>query len=447
MSNYRAADTKTQWFQNKFPGSDLHLTAETAVVVLHTTESSGWPDYAGGSVAPNYTARPNFQTKRLEWRAHFPDEKSARALQNDAGGVETNTLNAVQVELIGTCDPKHRFTWAGVGKAGVDYVFWPEAPGWALTAVAHFLVDQHKRHGLKFVAPTFLPFPASSGASKVRFSFNQWHTFAGVCGHQHVPENDHGDPGNIDIKRILQMAQSMITPNGLRVAEANLHHDRPDVEARLRVLRKTEADVIFTNEAYNIHTQVRAIFGDDYRIVQGSGGSKGHREVQLLLRKKVFKVLDKGMWQATEQVDGKGGLGNERWVCWAKVEWRGKRLLLVSWHGNAGIQSLKTGLPLLNLKRTQEYVKEIWALERFCRKAQDEGFEVVIGGDGNYRRRTGVKLWQFSPHSLHRRLGLTSVYHNVDIIGFPKSLDLAETTTRVAPGADHKFVVVDLELA
>ncbi|MFD3560872.1 hypothetical protein ACFWVU_14500 [Streptomyces sp. NPDC058686] len=36
-------------------------------------------------------------------RQHFPANMSSRALVNRNGGVETNTLNVVQIELVGTC--------------------------------------------------------------------------------------------------------------------------------------------------------------------------------------------------------------------------------------------------------------------------------------------------------------------------------------------------------
>lgn len=219
MSNYRLAATD-QWFQDDFPGATMHLTKDTAVVVLHTTEGATWPSYDGGAVAPNYTAKPNFRSKTLEWRAHFPDEKSSRALQNLSGGVETNTLNAVQVELIGTCDPTHRQRWGDVHglKVNEDYIYWPDAPAWALRALAAFIADFHKRHGLQLTAPTFLPYPESFADSPVRFSFRDWSKFAGVCGHQHVPENVHGDPGDIDIKTILGLADRIINPAVLQVA-------------------------------------------------------------------------------------------------------------------------------------------------------------------------------------------------------------------------------------
>ena len=202
MSNYAAADTKAQWFQDDWPGA----TVRPNVVVLHTTEGYSWPTYDGGSKAPNYTAQPNIAAKRLEWRAHFPDERSSRALQNLSGGVETNTLNASQVELVGTCDPRYAKRWGG-RTAGVDYIYWPDAPYWCLRDLAAFLADMHKRHGLVLEGPEFLPYPASYGASAVRFTFSQWREFYGVCGHQHVPENDHGDPGDLDAPKLLRIAR------------------------------------------------------------------------------------------------------------------------------------------------------------------------------------------------------------------------------------------------
>lgn len=207
MSNFKRADCKTQWFQDDYPGSDLELTPQTAVVVLHTTEGFDWPSYGGGATAPNYTHKPGFGGKAGQWRGHFPDEKSSRALRNLSGGVETNTLNSVQVELIGTCDPAHRNTWGG-RIAGKDYVFWPEATEAQLKDVARFLAYMNRKHGLRLRAPKpFIGYPGSYGNSEVRMSFAQWSNATGVVGHQHVPENSHGDPGNIAIGQILLMAE------------------------------------------------------------------------------------------------------------------------------------------------------------------------------------------------------------------------------------------------
>lgn len=209
MSNYWRADTKTQWFQDDFPGADLNLTPETMVLVLHTTEGLSWPSYNGGSTAPNYTGMPPIGNRVGTWRAHFPDEKSSRALANLSGGVETNTLNAVQLELIGTCDPKNSKSWGGDSTliAGKDYVYWPQATSAQLRWLARIIANFNKRHGLKLVAPQkFIPYPGSYGNSHVRLTGTEWRNTVGVVGHQHVPENSHGDPGNIDIDYVLKVA-------------------------------------------------------------------------------------------------------------------------------------------------------------------------------------------------------------------------------------------------
>lgn len=211
MSTYSKANTTAQWFQDDYPGSVLNLTAETMVLVVHTTEGMTWPGYNGGATAPNYTGMPPLGSKAGSWRAHFPDERSSRALRNLSGGVATNTLNAVQVELIGTCDPAHAKTW-GSKKAGVDYVYWPNANDAQLKWLAHFVADMRKRHGLRLVFPTFKAYPGSYGATSTRLTFAEWRNFAGICGHQHVPENAHGDPGNINMAKVVSFAKAILDP-------------------------------------------------------------------------------------------------------------------------------------------------------------------------------------------------------------------------------------------
>ncbi|WP_069769814.1 hypothetical protein [Streptomyces sp. LUP30] len=198
---YPGAST-AYFYQNRW-GGDL---MEVNVCVLHTTEGTTLPDYDGGAMAPNLTAVPDFAAKRLRWFQHFDIDISSRALRNLAGGVETNTLNVVQVELVGTCDPATHAKWT---KSGQAHIFWPEAPDWALRAVADFLAWVHANHSVPLTGPsTWLPYPRSGDAdSTARMTFTQWEAFKGICGHMHVPENDHGDPGAIDFPRLIALAK------------------------------------------------------------------------------------------------------------------------------------------------------------------------------------------------------------------------------------------------
>lgn len=203
MSKYAKA-TQGPSYEDRYPGSVMKPNAG----VIHTTEGTSLPTYSGGAVAPNYTAVPDFKNKRLVWHNHFPDERSSRALENHAGGVETNTLNVVQVELVGTCAPGIHADWE---KRGIQHIYWPEAPDWALDDVADFIADMHRRHGIKIAGPkTWTAYPDSYGAGGQRFTNAQWRAFYGWCGHQHVPENVHGDPGAFPWAKVEAKAKALV---------------------------------------------------------------------------------------------------------------------------------------------------------------------------------------------------------------------------------------------
>ncbi|MGY4902580.1 hypothetical protein [Streptomyces sp. 900116325] len=197
----------------RYSGSDMEVNCGVA----HTTEGMTVPSYGGGAEAPNVTGLPDFKTRKIRWYQHFDVDESARALMNKSGGVETNTANAFQIELVGTCDAAKAKTWGGK-KAGVDYIYWPDAPDWALAEVAwlvRWLHDYHSvpltcvkdwlAYGLDSRRPGVTP--ASYGANPARMSMAAWRNFTGWCGHQHVPENDHGDPGSMNFARVIALAK------------------------------------------------------------------------------------------------------------------------------------------------------------------------------------------------------------------------------------------------
>ena len=187
---YPAANRTAQDFSKAYPGvafSSLRL------LVLHTTETSGWPSYSGGASAPHFTAYPNASTKKLEFRQHFPLTMSARALKNASGGVQTNNDNVVQIELIGTCEK------------GGPGMFWAEAPDWALQGLADFIKWLNAEWSIPMTcSATWVSYPASYGFNaSQRLSGSEWTNYKGILGHQHVPENDHGDPGLFPWARLV----------------------------------------------------------------------------------------------------------------------------------------------------------------------------------------------------------------------------------------------------
>jgi hypothetical protein len=195
--------SRANWYQDDFGGDPMQVN----VVVLHTTEGRTLPGYGGGGSAPNLTAVPDFAAKKLRWYQHFDIETSSRALVNLRGGAETNTNNVCQVELVGTCDPKTHKKWMA---AGQEHIYWPDAPDWALKSVARFLAWMHEEHGVPLKGPKEWPaYPGSYGKGNgARMSAAEWNAFKGICGHLHVVENDHGDPGAIDFAALLKYAKA-----------------------------------------------------------------------------------------------------------------------------------------------------------------------------------------------------------------------------------------------
>jgi len=45
------------------------------------------------------------------------------------------------------------------------------------------------------------------GEAAVRRGDRAWNVFKGVCGHCHVPENQHGDPGAIGFATLIEYAR------------------------------------------------------------------------------------------------------------------------------------------------------------------------------------------------------------------------------------------------
>lgn len=151
--------------------------------VAHTTE--GGPGYS--PTAANYYGHQNWPTATIARLAgvahicqHFPISKSSYAVQNDPGGVETNRAKVVQFEI-----------------------------GWWAARIGELPPDLAAcvRDWVTWVAQqTGSPLSAYSGS---RMSGSVWRSFSGICGHRHVPENDHTDPGDLDWGKLLgQVAPS-----------------------------------------------------------------------------------------------------------------------------------------------------------------------------------------------------------------------------------------------
>lgn len=146
--------------------------------VLHTTEGYGLPNYAGSN--PTFTlvlTGPGYLRPKLY--QHIPIQSAAKALRHTES-TPTNGAHAIQIELGN----------AFAGKIGQlkdqDY-----------TAIANLMrwIERHggvlRRSNVRFAVPA------------QRLSNSAWINTVGWVGHEHVPQNDHWDPGSFDIARVL----------------------------------------------------------------------------------------------------------------------------------------------------------------------------------------------------------------------------------------------------
>jgi hypothetical protein len=150
----------------------LSWTAGRPKLVWHTTEGSGLPSYSNSQ--PHFTLNP--KTGAL-WQ-HVPIRGGAYTLRNPSGGVETNRARAIQVELIGFARESH---------------LWSDEAYRNIAKLARWI---EKHAGVpRQCTVTF----RSDSNHKVPDYTN----YTGHLGHQHVPENDHWDPGLFQIRKVV----------------------------------------------------------------------------------------------------------------------------------------------------------------------------------------------------------------------------------------------------
>ncbi|MDY6945023.1 MAG: N-acetylmuramoyl-L-alanine amidase [Pseudomonadota bacterium] len=144
-------------------------------IVHHTTEGST-AQGAFNAFRKN-RSDPHFTVDATTIFQHVDTAMGARALRNDAGGVQTNRDGAIQIEL-------------------VAFAHLPKDTR-ALINVARLCRWLEATHQIQRDWPSGFPRPAKNG--KDPGSHNRdattWDTKSGHYGHCHVPENTHWDPG------------------------------------------------------------------------------------------------------------------------------------------------------------------------------------------------------------------------------------------------------------
>jgi len=181
-------------------------------VVLHTTETETIPGYLNGEVAPHLTYDP----ANDRWVQHNSFVIAGRALFNGPGGGETNRQNALQVEIVCYSDKgiADKVDGIWVGDLEIDHIA-------AIRAFIDWCVDNYDVK-LKWPGKQALSY-GGANAPGFRMTMSAWEAFDGVCGHQHIPENYHWDPGALDWATLMaEEEEEVVTPEDIsKIASAS----------------------------------------------------------------------------------------------------------------------------------------------------------------------------------------------------------------------------------
>ena len=217
--------------------------------VLHTTESLSFApskvDYGGWhSSYPHFTAVD--RSSGVVIYQHLPIDRASRALANPSGGVQTNRARSVQIEIVGKAAESSSMSSRLLGALGA-WMRWVE-----------------EQTGMLRQAPfEFRGSEAYGTAGAARMSPVAWNEFNGWCGHQHVPENSHWDPGRIRIAQLL--GADAVTVAAVQPSDPGI---------RYRVVDVAGDDVLNVRAGAGVANAVVGSLGPSETRIIGSGRSE-----------------------------------------------------------------------------------------------------------------------------------------------------------------------------
>lgn len=201
-------------------------------LILHTTEGSN----VEGSINTLYRNRswPHFhidyKTKRKI--QYLEVNVAGKALSNNVSdGYPTNKSNCVQVEIEGYA---------------ADAAFWSkDTLGWIASCLSEI------RLAFEF------PLIYLQVEDSRRFSDREFHEFTGILGHKNVPDNDHTDPGRLDVPYIVSRMKGGIVNPG------EITKDQIDYIHILAYGDKPGTGYDYRHVGGSLHAYLTEVFGAD----------------------------------------------------------------------------------------------------------------------------------------------------------------------------------------
>ena len=163
--------------------------------LLHMTQGTS----IGGAVQaykayPPHTIVNPFNREKAQ---HIPLNRAAYALWN----ADADDSRCYQVEIVGYSENAPNLSDAELKWLGEEV-----------------LLPLHEYGGVPLVvvwkgfkAPSDVNYMLATSASPLRLTQAELDSFAGILGHQHIPGDNHWDPGGLNVPRMIQHAKNKLT--------------------------------------------------------------------------------------------------------------------------------------------------------------------------------------------------------------------------------------------
>lgn len=188
-------------------GLDVQQSAPARGVV-HTTEGSfdsAMSVFRSRLAAPQLMMEPWPDGRKVQL---IDLSRNGYALKRNGAQATNGMGHCAQIELVGYAGQAHT---------------WPTS--W-LENVADMVKQVSDALGIRVWGETCYGAGAgwilASPYARQRYSAAKWAGFDAWCGHQHVPGNDHWNPGGLDLPRICEMAQGAPIPDFRELLEDNM---------------------------------------------------------------------------------------------------------------------------------------------------------------------------------------------------------------------------------
>lgn len=236
---------------------------------------------------------------------------------------------------------------------------------------------------------------------------------------------------------------------GMRIASINFYMGNKQPKKDISFIKHLNLDAFGLQEGWR-HVELIDKELPSHKVYWGKSNTRAAREVGVGLNVKRNEFLGYGAKEVSDVERGEETkIFKSRYTTTVRFKRDNKKYAIINYHGNAVVQSKRTGKLLRHLERVREWLEASVWIESKIKRLQDKGYDVFVTGDWNYRRMKvkGFRLDYYSPQRIFNRNKLSYVERGLDYVAYPerfkrKKVQIIGTDET---GSDHPWLVVEVE--